>query len=182
MSGKLTHNEVDDYLKDLIKQMKKSQYLSKKKISFGSNDITIEQTGNPDYRIYKYKFLYKTKTEDVLTIALVDIVVSRTIAFGEPTSYAIKANCVLDPHFYNQPVTKTQIHAAKFMKSLLEENFSCTIDRFSDGSNIIHDKTRVLNKARFEEFERIAKGCTRKLNLITNEPLAEVNRYSLPQF
>lgn len=168
---KFTHDEVDEYLKDIAKDMREFKYLSRKSVSFASNAINIEQFGTPEDRLYRLHFVYKTTKDFMNEIALVTVHCSKVKNYTGPEIISTSATCDIDPQFYSRPISKTQIHVAKFMKALLDQNFSCSIVRANDISNVIHDKTQDLNKLRFEELERISKGCLRKLNLYTNDAI-----------
>ena len=165
MSSKLTHDEVDEYLKTVAKDMKDFKLLSRKTVSFASNVINIEQYGTPENRIYRLTFEHKTSKESS-TIAFITVHCSKA-----KDRITTSAYCDIDPQFYSNPITKTQIHVAKFMKALRDQNFSCRMSKTDEDPNIIHDKTQTLKELRFEELERIFKGCTRKLNLYTNKPI-----------
>lgn len=167
----LSHDEMDEYLKEIAKDMRDFKYLSRKVVAVASNTLYIEQLGNPDYRIYKFRFVYKSSDDFVNDVAYIIVTSSRSKTYDGSTVTSLTANCVIDPKFYSKPITRTQIHAAKFMRALRDQRFSCTIERVNDFSNVIHDKTRTLNRLRFEELERISKGCIRKLNLYTNKPI-----------
>lgn len=167
----LSHDEMDEYLKEIAKEMRDFKYLSRKAVAFASNTLYIEQLGNPDYRVYKFRFVFKSSNDFVNDVADITVTSSRSKTYDGFTVTSLTANCVIDSEFYSKPITRTQIHAAKFMRALLDQRFSCTIERVNDFSNVIHDKIRTLNRLRFEELERISKGCVRKLNLYTNEPI-----------
>ena len=174
----LSHDEMDDYLRETAKEMRDFKYLSRKAVSFASNILYIEQLGNPDYRVYKLRFVYKSSNDEVNEIANITVTSARSKSYDGFTVMSLTANCVIDPECYSKPITKTQIHVAKFMRALLEQRFSCTFERVNDFSNVIQDKTRTLNKLRFEELERIYKRCPRKLNLYTNNSIYGTYRHN----
>ena len=173
MSSKLTHDEVDEYLKTLVKDMHDFKFLTRKVISFASNIISIEQLGYPENRTYKFKFVYSAKnmSVDVAEIYINCLKVPNDIASKTLTLTAI---CKIDPCYYSNAVTKTQLHVAKFIRELLEMKFSYRIENCHSNSqtyNHASEQERRLTQLRFEELERISKGCMRKLNLYTNKPL-----------
>ena len=170
-SYKFTHDEVDEYLKSVAKDMRDFKLLSRKTVSFASNMIYIEQYGTPENRTYRLTFVYKTSKDFSNNIALVTARCLKAKNYTGPEIISTSATCDIDPQFYCKPISKTQIHVAKFMKALLDQNFSCWMSKINNFSDVIHDKTRTLNRLRFEELERISKGCLRKLNLYTNEPI-----------
>lgn len=177
MSKKLTHDEADEYLKTLVKDMYNFRLLSKKVIMFASNIISIEQLGHPENRTYKFEFIYSTKNMSV-NVAEICIHCLKVPSYITPKIFTLTAMCKIDPRYYSNAVTKTQLHVAKFIRALFEMRFSCTIENWCPKPqpyNHVSEQEYQLAQLRFEELERIAKSCTRKLNLYTNRAILGEN-------
>ena len=152
MSSKLSHDEVDEYLKTLVKDMHDFKFLTRKVILFASNIISIEQLGHPENRTYKFKCVYSAKnmSVDVAEIYINCLKVPNDIA---SKTLALTAICKIDPCYYSNAVTKTQLHVAKFIRELLEMKFSCTIENWCSKPqtyNHVSEQEHHLSQMRFE--------------------------------
>ena len=160
-------------LRLLSKICMSSNFFPKKVITFASNIINIEQLGHPENRVYKFNFIYSTKNMSV-DVAEIYIHCLKVPSYITPKTFTLTAMCTIDPRYYSNAVTKTQLHVAKFIRALFEMRFSCTIENWCPkprSYNHVSEQEYQLAQLRFEELERIAKSCTRKLNLYTNRAI-----------